>query len=211
MNRPNRGIVLIALLISIGAFAALYYIEIDEPYIADDVLASAKLVAEGHTYKPLAFQKYNALDVVVVKWSDNKFSAYVNNGLAGVVWGFLGSYWVEGETPPDEACDEDAEIEGCKPKINGTSVMFMGCPPGCGTSPYVMNWTATNYDSFDIEVKLFGSWLHHYSGTATSTTGTSVGTLMTGEYRVRAKNSYGNSGWTKMFLPVQCTSNQNPW
>lgn len=97
------------------------------------------------------------------------------------------------------------------PTINVSYTAFLGCQPGCGYSPYLIEWSGSNASSYEVQSKIYGNWINHYTGTGTSTLGTSNGTSSPGYYRVRAVNAAGESDWSNHTLWVQCSSTQNPW
>lgn len=99
-----------------------------------------------------------------------------------------------------------------QPKIQTSYTGFLGCPPGCQYSPYQMGWSGNSHaTSYEVQRNSYGNWYNHYTGTQTSTTGTSNGTTSPGVYRLRAVNEYGESDWVYFTLHVQCSSTQNPW
>lgn len=98
------------------------------------------------------------------------------------------------------------------PTITECGAEFFNCPPGCGTTPYLMWWEGQNASGYQVDRKNFlGIWTSYYSG-SNSSSPASTGTLHAEYFRVRAVNLAGLfSGWCPMTLFVQCDLDQNPW
>lgn len=89
--------------------------------------------------------------------------------------------------------------------------LFLGCPYGCMSSPYLMQWGGQNASSFVVQKSGFSGWSNWYSGTNTSSFA-STGTIYHEYFRVKAVNASGvDSGWCNMTLYVQCSEEMDPW
>jgi hypothetical protein len=66
------------------------------------------------------------------------------------------------------------EAKSCEPYSAPPTVfcysppLFLGCPPGCMSSPYLMQWGGQNASSFVVQKLGFTGWSNWYSGTNTS-------------------------------------------
>lgn len=87
---------------------------------------------------------------------------------------------------------------------------FLGCPVGCGHSPYILTWSSPTATSYQVQHKLFGSWNSYYSGSGLSTLA-STGTVFSEQFRVRGINSGGSGNWCTIWIQVQCSDTQDPW
>jgi hypothetical protein len=89
--------------------------------------------------------------------------------------------------------------------------LFLGCPPGCMSSPYLMQWGGQNASSFVVQKLGFTGWSNWYSGTNTSSFA-STGTIFDEYFKVKAINASGaSSDWCHMTLYVQCSEEMDPW
>jgi hypothetical protein len=86
---------------------------------------------------------------------------------------------------------------------------FLGCPVGCGHSPYMLSWSSPTATSYQVQHKLFGSWNSYYSGSGLSTLA-STGTVFSEEFRVRGINEAGTGNWCTIWIQVQCSETQDP-
>jgi hypothetical protein len=87
---------------------------------------------------------------------------------------------------------------------------FLGCPVGCGHSPYMLTWSSPTATSYQVQHKLHGSWVSYYSGSSLSTLA-STGTVYSEQFRVRGVNEVGVSNWCTIWIEVQCSETQDPW
>lgn len=89
--------------------------------------------------------------------------------------------------------------------------LFLGCPYGCMSSPYLMSWVGQNASSFVVQKQGYFGWDNWYSGPNTSSFA-STGTIYDEYFRVKAVNAAGlGSNWCQMSLRVQCSETMDPW
>ena len=96
------------------------------------------------------------------------------------------------------------------PAIAFLEAHFLGCPPGCGLSPYRIYWWGQNATSYEVQHHGGYYWSPYYSGPNSevmASTGTSYGEL----FRVRALNASGASAWIQIGISPQCSPNDNPY
>jgi hypothetical protein len=96
------------------------------------------------------------------------------------------------------------------PSLTACGDFFLGCPPGCGSSPYLMSWSGQYASTYRVQKQIFGTWANWYTGSSTQSFA-STGTNYAEFFRVRAENAGGNSGWCNIALSVQCSELQHPW
>lgn len=87
---------------------------------------------------------------------------------------------------------------------------FLGCPIGCGHSPYMLTWNSSNANSYQVQHKQFANWKSYYTGSGTSTLA-STGTVLAEQFRVRGVNEAGPGDWCYIWIQVQCSETQDPY
>lgn len=124
----------------------------------------------------------------------NAYGTYskVANYMASTSYDYVAHYRIP--SPPSVACGS----------------YFLGCPVGCGHSPYMLSWSSPTATSYQVQHKLFGSWNSYYTGSGLSTLA-STGTVFSEEFRVRGVNAAGPGGWCTIWIQVQCSETQDPW
>lgn len=96
------------------------------------------------------------------------------------------------------------------PTISGCYEVFLGCPYGCGHSPYELAWYGNNATGYEVQLNNYGFWQNYYSGTSSSVLA-STGTQYSEYFRVRATSPAGQSSWCGITIQVQCSETQDPW
>jgi hypothetical protein len=193
---------------AVGLLAALFVVSI--PHAFDTEVSEvnvANIQSSGHT------NQYAIGSHLLVTFNNQMRALFRKQcNVCTQMWLQLGGGWsTSGGQPPAEACTEQPQVPGCKPALQSASAAFLGCPPGCGHSPYELSWSGSaNATSFEVQYNWGGSWGSYYSGTGLSVLA-STGPQYTEFFRVRAVNSYGASDWINLPIHVQCSDMHDPW
>ena len=193
---------------ALGLLAALVTVSI--PHAFDSEVSETNvrnIQSSGHT------NQYGIGTYLLVNFNNQMRALYLKQcNVCSLMWQQVGEGWsTSGGQPPAAVCNAQPDVPGCKPTLASANAAFLGCPPGCGHSPYELSWSGSpNTTGYEVQYNSYGTWISYYSGTGSSVLA-STGTQYAEFFRVRAVNSYDASDWVQLPLSVQCSENQDPW